>query len=103
MKQTIQVIKGDTLNLKVSVPSSQQELIDKVLFSSYKLGIEQELVKVENESGIYWLLTIKDTSSLSQCYATFDITMILSNGDKETVVHNGDFNILPKENEINGN
>lgn len=102
MKQTIQVIQGDTLDLKVSVSSIDNiELIDKIFFSSRELGITKELIKVEEENETYWLLMIKDTSDLPSCYATFDITVKLINESKQTVVYNADINVLPKGNTIN--
>ena len=99
MKQTIQVIQGDTLNLKVSV-SSSHDLIDQVFFSCADLNLVQELLKVEKDNEVYWLLTIKDTSDLKPCYTTFDITMKINGDETLTTVHNGDLNILAKGNTI---
>ena len=101
MKQTIQVIQGDTLDLKVSVSSIDSiELIDKIFFSSKELGITKELIKVVEENETYWLLMIKDTSELPTCYATFDITVKLFDERQQTVVYNGDINVLAKGNSL---
>ena len=106
MKQTIQIIQGDTLDLKVSVSSiSDIELIENIYFSSEKLGIVEEMMKVvEDETNeVYWLLQILDTNHLPVCYATFDITVKLIGAKTQTSVYNADINILPKRNIINGN
>lgn len=102
MKQTIQVIQGDTLDLKVSVlPTDYIDLIGHVYFSCKELGIHQELTKTVRDGETYWLFRIEDTANLPVCYTSYDITVVLQDDSVQTSLYNGDFYVLRKRNTIN--
>ena len=104
MSETINVIQGDSLKLKVVVEEGA-DLIEKLSFSCSKLNIVQDLIKVTENDETFWILSLSpnQTQVCKCCYATYDITAQLKEDQVQTVVHNGGFNICKKENSCNGN
>lgn len=104
MADTIKVIQGDSLKLKFSVEQGA-ELVEKMFFSCSKLKIVQELTKVEENNETYWLLNLSpnQTKTCECCFANYDITVQLYDGQIQTVVYNEGFNICKKENSCYGN
>lgn len=103
MTQTIQVIQGDTLNVRFSV-SLSKNLINNLYFTCVDLGLEQELTFIEEKDGwSYWLLKMQTPIDLKPCFATYDLTIKYNGDDTKTSIHNANFNVLEKRNKTNGN
>ena len=94
------IIQGDTHNSTVTVEVGA-ELIEDLYFTSKYLGISQQLTKINDTQ---WLITFETdfTCDCKVCKATFDITAILKDGQVNTKIHNGEIQVLKKENKING-
>ena len=104
MTDTINVIQGDSLNLKVIVEQGA-DLIEKMFFSCSKLQIVQELTKVTENNETYWILNLtpNQTKTCKCCFTNYDITVQLYDEQIQTVIHNGGFNVCKKENVCYGN
>lgn len=97
----LKVIRGDTLNLTITVEKGA-ELIEELWFSSGYLNIVKQCTKI-NDNQYVVNLDSELTCDCKLCNTTYDITAKLKDNQINTIVYNDEIRVYKKDNAIDGN
>lgn len=106
-KHDISIIQGDWVTKRYRVEDSAKEaigtdVIQRIVFSSAALRLEQELSYSENDKSWTLDLSSEITSALPPRSADYDITLFFKGDCIKTKVYRANITVLPKLNPITG-
>lgn len=96
----IEIIKGDTLEIGITLSNVDLEIIDKVYVSDEKLGICQECRYNESDECYDFILDPSETSELAVGYTDFDITVKFVDSNVLTPMYRANFIVKEKVNKV---
>ena len=96
----IDVIKGDLLQQPFKIAVTDNSVIESVHFTSAVQNIDVTLAYSESEQ-LYWLnLSSVQTEALVAGSGKYDLTIVLKNGNRVTVIRNAPFVVWEKVNKL---
>lgn len=96
----IEVIKGDTCEIGVTITGVELETIEAVYVSSEKLGICQELIYNEDDECYDFYLAPEETEKLDVGFSDFDITVKFIDSNVLTPMYRETFAVYEKTNKV---
>lgn len=95
----IEIIKGDTYQLNITLEGVELKTISNIYFSSKSLDITKELVKQQNEFKL--ILEPNETIKFKIGSFDYDLTIKFVDDKIKTIIYRSFISILPKINEVN--
>ena len=94
----LQVVQGDVFEFGVDFCNLEPMLIERVVFTSKKLGIQETAVF---ENGEYRVRIEGERTRLFPAgFIGYDLTVVLIDGERLTVRNNEKIEVLRKSNEV---
>lgn len=93
------IIQGDTRDYKIKFEDGFDDLIDKIIFTSKDLEIEEEMTYLNDEKSWIYSFTSVQTQVEPSDFYSYDITIYFKDGDilSETKIP---LKIVKKENPV---
>ncbi len=99
--ERVQCIKGDILQRFFKLDCIDDlSIVDSVHFTSSAQAIDVVLAYSSAKGGYYLNLSSDQTDELTACTGTYDLTVVLKNGNKLTIIRNAPFIVWSKSNPI---
>lgn len=100
----IKVIKGDSVNVTVTLVGLDSETVDHIYFSSRNIITKELIFEEATEdypNGLYRLsITAAETAVFPIGRSTYDITVYFTNNSVQTVRYKGPIMVYEKDNRV---
>lgn len=94
------IIISDTFNFNVLLPTSLNNLVEGLAFSSKEAGIDEKFIYNESKSRYELEIPPSKTSLLKEMTTTYDLTILYNGGKQQTLLYNDILHICVKENKV---
>lgn len=99
---TVTAIRGDLLERYFVLSEASLDAIQEVCFTCKGQGICVHLPYSETQGGYCLRLSSEETEQLLPRTNYYDLTAVLIDGNETTLIHNGTFKVLEKQNHLCG-
>lgn len=100
INNNIEIIKGDSCEIGITLSNVDLDIIDKVYISNDKLGICKECSYNDEDECYDFILDPSETSELAVGYTDFDITVKFIDSNVLTPMYRANFIVKEKVNKV---
>lgn len=96
----VNIVRGDTLSLKINIDLEYIKLIKQVYFSNKKLNV-LKVARFETQSNSFFVeISSVETELFSIGTSDFDIKIEFIDGDIQTALYRNSFNVFENVNKV---